>query len=222
MKFENGVVVLEKDETQAEVYTRFREAVLDNLIPLNKAIGFKLTSATDTSIASATDRNQSVIENMIEISNNVGKLIFLPKYDALSNTVLGTSNIINITEQQEKEVTSANAIFTSGGKKVDVLDKSIYLYYPVNKVGVRILAFEAAGVRTMEQNVEKMNELLSATSTKGGSSFFPLNTEHSLIDYVRIIPHTGKGDVRYRLFKGMTDDILTTLWKVYERGAANG
>lgn len=46
----------------------------------------------------------------------------------------------------------------------------------------------------------------------GNDTFFPLNTVHTLIDYVRVLPLTGdKIEVRY--YNGMTPELFQTIWK---------
>jgi hypothetical protein len=183
-------------------YHFFRVAVLDGHIPLNKAIGFKLFSSRNMEDLAAIDRHTSCLENMVELSKNVSKVIFI------SPTGFAVSS-----KEKTGNVTAGNAGFMSDGKEIKVLDGSVYMYNSTEPLGIRVFAYENTGYHLMEENVEIMRSIYSSDKEES-STFFPLNTEHSLIDYINILPFDGKS-IRYRLRGDFTEPDLAILWRRY-------
>lgn len=189
-------------EELREAYNMFRISVLDGLVPVTKAIGFKLFSSMNMEDLAAIDRHTSCLENMVELSKNVSKVIFI------SNTGFAVSS-----KEKVGDVTAGNAGFMSDGKEVKVLDESCYLYNSTEPLGIRVFVYENTGYHSMEENVELMRSIYSGNMEES-STFFPLNTNHSLIDYINILPFDGQ-TIRYRLKKGFTEEDLSILWKRY-------
>lgn len=189
-------------ENLREVYTLFREAILNGEIPLNKAVGFKLYSTTSMENLAAIDRHTACLENMIQLSKNISKLIFI-----------SPTGFVVTSYELTGDAYSGNINFTSDGTKIEVLDNSIYLFNSIEPLGVRIFAHENIGYRSMEENVEIMKTVYNSDREES-STFFPLNTEHVLVDYVNVLPFDGK-EIRYKISKNFKEEDLKILWNRY-------
>jgi hypothetical protein len=201
-EFSNGVMrVSASSKNLSEIYDLFRISVLDGHIPINKAIGFKLFSSMHMEDVAAIERHTSCLENMVELSKNVSKVVFMSPTGFVVNSGEKTGN-----------VTAGSAGFVSDGKPVQVLDSSVYLFNSLEPLGIRIFAHENTGYHLMSDNVEIMKKVYKEQS----STFFPLNTEHNLINYLNILPFNGR-DIRYKLRNGFSDENLKILWDRYLR-----
>lgn len=189
-------------EDLREAYDFFRISILDGLVPVNKAIGFKLYSSKNTEDLAAVDRHTSCLENMIELSKNVAKLIFV-----------SPTGFLVTSRERTGDVTAGNAHFFSDGKDVKVLDSSIYLFNSIEALGIRVFANESTGYHSMEDNVTAMKTIYRSDKEES-STFFPLNTNHTLNGYVRVLPFLGK-DIKYKLSDKFSEQDFNALWKSY-------
>lgn len=207
-------------QDKKEVYDIFRISVLDGLIPIKKVIGFKIISYDNVSNVGAVERHSSCLENMIQLSTNASKLIFVPR--------IPIGDFIN-TGIQTGVITSANAKFKNNTREVPVLDKKVYLYHANSDMGLRLYINENIGLHLMEENVDIMKQgwgeskessksLLGIDNASENSSmYFPLNTEHSLIEYLSVLPFRD-GEIRYKIRQGVSESDIEFLWHNYVNG----
>lgn len=195
-KLSEGVMELDCTEIERrEVYDLFRVSVLDGLIPISKVIGFKHKSAYSFEDVAAIERHQACKENMIELSKNISKLIFLDD----TGIFVDTAELIG-------EVYAYNAELTSNNNTVNVLDKNLYMYTTSEHCGIRFFVARQTGYKLVEENVKFMNNEFSKSF-----EFFPLNTAHTLLEYVRVLPYMDH-KIRYRLTDGIKDSDIEKLW----------
>lgn len=208
--FKDGIIHIKDEASPKEVFEDIRTSVYDNLIPVIKVVGFKTVDVFNPESVRASDRHNAILENMIELSGTFSELVILPYKDPGSARFLLPSNILNI-EQTSGEVTAGSAVFKSNGKKLEALNKTLYLYNALQPVAIRLVVTESTGFVTMERSVEMIRTYLADMDGFDPNSYFPLNNEFSLINYVRILPPVYK-EYKYTLRNGMTDEILNILW----------
>lgn len=208
--FKDGIIHMPGEENPIGVYTEIRSAIYDNDIPLIKVIGFKTVDRSNPDSVRASDRHNAILENMIELSGTFSDLILLPYNDTSSGRYMLPSNFVNANDMIGG-VTAGSAAFRANGKSLNALNKELYLFHALQAISIRMVVTETTGFITMEKSVEIIKGICSGMSDFDPNSYFPLNNEFSLVDYVRILPPTNKY-FRYKLRGGMTDDILNMLW----------
>jgi hypothetical protein len=198
-RFSNGELMLDCTASERrEIYDLFRVSILDGLIPISKVVGLKHTSSYNYSDVSAIDRHRACKENMMELARNVSKLIFVSDIGVSVDT-----------EETIGKIYANNAGFTSNSRLVEVLDGNIYLYTSIDYIGLRLFVLKQAGYNLLEDNVKKMRMELSRSY-----EYFPINSEHVLLDYVRVLPMFGD-KIRYRLINNISEKHIEKLWLDY-------
>jgi hypothetical protein len=188
---ETGLVT--PDDADKQTIHRFlRESILDAHLPVVKAVGFSLNASSTLHRQVATERCSYCLENMIEISSNLDDLVFLEVYNTrvTSDFELG-------------EVSLPNSVLTSNAKPIHVLYTNPHLLTNIKPLKLEIFVTENTGYKTMKDNSKIM----------GKNKYFPMNTYHNIISYVKILPFNG--DIRYRLTNGMTLEALKSLYVNY-------
>lgn len=204
--FRDGIIHMKGEADPRGTFDEIRTAVYDNKLPLLKVIGFKTVDKSNPDSVRASDRHNAILESMIELSNTFSELILMPNPDSPVNSM----RLLNIEEALGR-VTTGNAIFHCNGKRVQALNKEQYLYHALEPISVRLAVIEGTGFIHMEQSVDVIKELCSGMQGFDHRSYFPLNNEFTILDYVRILPPSG--DVfRYKAVNGMTDEALNILW----------
>lgn len=175
-----------------EGHAALRKAILDGEIPITMPIGFALNSPRNTSFISAIDRNHCCQESMIAVASNVSNII-------LSGEMGGIVDI----EEQVGDITTGNAKWRSLGRyDCRPINPDQHMFTATEPMSIKFFVHKAAGYHSMAENAAII----------GNDTFFPLNTVHTLIDYVRVLPLTGdKIEVRY--YNGMTPELFQAIWK---------
>lgn len=179
--FQQDRLIVPEDLKAVEfkLYRYFQQAILDSHLPVRKAVGFALITPTKLYKQSATERCSYCLENMIEIASNLDDKLFI--YDSRSNAV---SDITS-------EPITANSTFTASANPVRLLYIQPDIITPINQMGIEIFVVQSSGYRTMEANSALMHNI----------KYFPMNSYHSLNDYVRVLPY--QGEICYKLLHGL-------------------
>lgn len=173
------------DEDRKYFYRFFLQAIYDAHLPVTKAIGFALNTPKQLMKQSAVNRCSQCLENMIEIASNLDDKVFF-----------NVSNNIVSSGYMEGKISTEDVIFTSNAKQVEILCVKPYIMTSIQVLNLEIFVESGVGFRSMEENSREINK----------SKYFPLNSYHSLLGYVRVLPYNGH--IRYKLYRGMTPDKL--------------
>lgn len=175
-----------------EAYYELRTAIMDAKIPVSMPIGFKIVTPNSLDSITAVERNSACLESMVAISTNVKDILFVGEHGiwVQSEPLLG-------------QITTGNAAFRSNDKQeVEAVDKTVLMLTAVEQLRIRFFVYTAMGYHSMEEN----------SSVMGENGFFPLNTSHSLLSYIRVLPFDGKS-IRVVYKRGMTADIFARILK---------
>lgn len=174
-----------------EGHAKLRKAILDGEIPITMPIGFALNSPRNTSFISAIDRNHCCQESMIAVASNVSNII-------LSGDM---GDIVDI-EEQLGDITTGNAKWRSLGRyDCKPINPDQHMFTATEPMSIKFIVRKAAGYHSMAENAAII----------GNDTYFPLNTVHTLIDYVRVLPLTG-GHIEVRYYNGMTPELFQSIW----------
>lgn len=174
-----------------EGHAKLRKAILDGEIPITMPIGFALNSPRNTSFISAIDRNHCCQESMIAVASNVSNII-------LSGDI---GDIVDI-EEQLGDITTGNAKWRSLGRyDCKPINPDQHMFTATEPMSIKFIVRKAAGYHSMAENAAII----------GNDTYFPLNTVHTLIDYVRVLPLTG-GHIEVRYYNGMTPELFQSIW----------
>lgn len=179
-------------EDKRMLYRFMQQAILDAHLPVMKATGFSLNTPRKLYKQSATKRCSYCLENMIEIASNLDDKIFF-----------GVSNNHVISDQITGIVSADMDVFTSNTAAVKMLYLNKDIMTTIKPLSIDIYVDMDTGYKTMKDNSDRM----------GKSKYFPMNSYHTITDYVRVLPFNG--EVRYRLVNGMTLDILREMFLTY-------
>lgn len=168
-----------------------RKAILDGEIPITMPIGFALNSPRNTSFISAIDRNHSCQESMIAVASNVSNII-----------LVGDMGEVVDIEEKVGVITTGNAQWRSKGVyRCRPINPEQHMFTATEPMSVKFFVHKAAGYHSMAENAAVI----------GDSTYFPLNTVHTLIDYVRVLPLTGDA-IEVRYYNGMTPELFLDIW----------
>lgn len=174
-----------------EGHRRLRCAILDGEVRVTMPIGFTLNAPRNMHFLSAIDRNHCCQESVVAIATNIANIIFIGN--------IGSEISI---EEQEGVITTGNATWISKGKNAcRPICPDQYMFTATEPMSITFKVNKAAGYHSMADNAE----------TIGSSVFFPLNTVHSLIEYVRVLPLT-KDYIEVSYMKGMTPELFQQIW----------
>ncbi|WP_242823710.1 hypothetical protein [Pseudoflavonifractor capillosus] len=168
-----------------------RKAILDGEIPITMPVGFALNSPRNTSFISAIDRNHCCQESMIAVASNVSNIIL----------VGDVGEVVDI-EEQAGEITTGNAVWRSLGRHdCRPINPDQHMFTATDPMSIKFIVRKAAGYHSMAENAAFI----------GNDTYFPLNTVHALVDYIRVLPLRGdKIEVRY--YNGMTPEMFRNIW----------
>lgn len=216
MKFKNGKIVPEKGMSLHQLHDKIVKELYDSGIYVPKIIGFNIDNRSGRT-QKQLDRNHSVLENMITLSNILSKIVFIP-FKPLSLEGPKEFSMVRVDIPKRTRATTGNTKMLSQQMSVHAIDKELHLLTTIESVTLNLFVIDHVGYLPMEESSKLMTELL-ATMSKDPTSFFPMNVDFSLHDYIRILPPTGEKDyLEYRLFNGMTDELLN---HIYGRGVLN-
>lgn len=174
-----------------EGHARLRRVILDGELPITMPVGFALNSPRNTSFISAIDRNHCCQESMIAVAANVANIIL----------VGDMGNIVDI-EEQVGVITTGNARWRSMGRyDCRPINPDQHMFTATDPMSVKFVVNKATGYRSMAENAAII----------GNDTYFPLNTVHTLTDYIRILP-TIEDCIEVRYFYGMTPALFQSIW----------
>lgn len=181
----------------------FREAFLDNKIPITKIIGFYLKDK-ELSKNFAVKRSANCLNNPIEISNNLSKVVLEDTEGSIAATLYKTGDIY-----------SDDIYFVVNGAPVRLLNKDLYLMTLLKPTAICVILNSSTGSKTIEDNVEIMREKTKFMPNVDYEKYYPLNTLHSVAENIFILPFNGK-EIRYRLLRPEDDEIYSKMWEKYK------
>ena len=199
--FKEDHIEIPSDFNEEEKYLLYQfvlQAILDAHLPVAKAIGFSLNASKKLYKQSAIKRCSLCLENMVEIASNLDDKIFL---NVQNNRV--------ISGEITGKLTADMKVFTSNTKPVDILYIEPDIMTTIKPLSIDIYVDVDCGYNQMSINSLKI----------GKNNFFPMNTYHTVMDYVRVLPYNG--EIRYKLLNGMKPDMLKTLF-IYLLGLYSG
>ena len=222
--------------TANRVYDVFLSAVLDGHIPVTKPVGFSLENTG----SAATAKNMRFVgsgctcESVPYIASQLGKLIVLgwnpEKHGRVYQVLYPVPEAYNVTRNKPKDpiavVTGPDLKLNPGsadGEELSFMQNG----YPICHVNssaivLKVILAKSTGFKDMgyTSRTRFENEGYMSTNLNTESSYFYLNVNFSLIDYVRILPpnksfynsasKTVSVDVRFK--DGLTPDIFLELW----------
>lgn len=196
MVFDNVVIdgtkVQVKNQSLESGYREFREAIMDGKIPVYMPIGFSLNTPKNVSPTSAIDRNVCCQESMVAIATNVSNLIFIGN---ISNKIT--------CQEMDGEITTGNASWRSGGKhECKPINPNQHLLTAIAPMSIEFIMNKGTGYHSMAENSKIIGKTIC----------FPLNTSHTLIEYVRVLP-LMKNYIEIQYINGMTPETLTQIFK---------
>lgn len=173
-----------------EAHRLFRTTILDGQVPVRMPIGFTINSYKHPGAYSILDRNKSCQEATVAIATNISGIIFV-----------GNEDSICVSEEKAGVITTGNVLWTSKGKaSCTPVNKDRYLLTALDPVAILFHVAENTGFRSMAENSKLIKR-----------GYFPLNTVHSLNDYIRVLPeYSDHIEVRY--FNGMTPELFERIW----------
>lgn len=169
----------------------FRETILDGKVPVTMPIGFSIISPQTLSLTTAVGRNPSCQEATVAIAANVSGIIFVGAND----------NIVQSDEATGAITTGSATWKCKGTKNCTPICKDTYLFTGIRPVSIKFFVHQNAGFHPMSENADIIKK----------STFFPLNTVHTLIDYVRVLPAYSNG-IEVRYYNGMTPELFQRIW----------
>lgn len=201
----NGKLVTDITDREAlfQLDREFREAFLDNKIPITKIIGFYLEDR-DMTRNFAIRRSPNCLNNPVEISNNLSKVILESTEASISRTLYKTG-----------EIYSDNLAFVVNGTVLEILNKNEYLLTLLQPTSICAILNTTTGSKTIEDNVEIMREKAKYMRGVEPEKYYPINTLHSVAERIFILPFNGT-EIRYRLEKPEDDAVFTKLWEKYK------
>lgn len=202
------------------LYKKFREAFMDGKLSVKKPIGFKITNAKQSLETIAVSRSSLVLESQIELSKNISKLV-----------ICGNSAIQVKCTNLKGKIYAGNLNITSDNRSVKVLDPSVFILTAMQSLDLNLVIYPNSGFHLIEDNVEIMRDECLDNKQNIGSiggelvhpkadEYYPLNTDHSLIDYIRIIPFDSHR-IKYTITNNVRDEDLNNLWQSYREELEN-
>jgi hypothetical protein len=144
------------------------------------------------SLTSAIDRNHCCQESVIAVASNVSGIIL----------VGDVGEVVDI-DQQSGEVTTGNAHWRSNGKYAcRPISPNQYMFTATEPMSITFLVRKAAGYHSMGDNAKII----------GKSTYFPLISTHSLIEYIMVLPLDGD-EIEVLYLNGMTPELFKEIWE---------
>lgn len=188
----SGSKIIAPGRDLRESHRELRQIILDGQLPITMPIGFALNSPRNTSFISAIDRNHCCQESMIAVASNVSNII-----------LVGDMNQTVDIEEKEGAITTGNAVWRSRGRyDCKPINPDQYMFTATDPMSIKFIVHKATGYHSMAENAAII----------GNDTYFPLNTVHTLIDYVRVLPLEGD-HIEVRYHKGMTPELFRRIWE---------
>lgn len=185
----------------ALVYKFFRKSFMDGYIPIKKPIGFYIINKKSYN-SSEIYRNPAILESQIELIKNIAKI-----------TIVGNCATEVVAHDLIGKVKAGNLKLMSDGNPVKILDPSIEVMNCISNIDLGLIIHEDIGSRIMDENMEIILELTSEQGRRR-NNIYPLNTESTLIENIRILPF-NRFDIRYVLVGNISEKDMNALWKNY-------
>ena len=186
---EDGLYLNDSGLDPLEVYHFMHSAIADDHLPVSKVCGFNISAMTRSGAqGSVTERNTSVLENILEIAYNLTDKVFLNMNSSMA-TVSSYEGSLDLTQ--------VNDLVVSNAKYPKILHKSAHILTAIHPVTVKMKVVRGTGYSSMGNTAKKYLP---------DQSYFPMVVRFSIHDYCKVCPPMYKDKVAYRLFNGMTAD----------------
>lgn len=187
-------------------YKYIRTAVLYNLIPITKPVGFNISSGA-LNAAELLNRHERLLDNNIEIVTNLSSLIVHSKEYPESRMML-TPDISGVIDS-----TTANIMCNSVPVLIISPKQYICTTIDTRKLQLRLIVKTGTDESTTEDSSRFINDYIVEKGFPAGTVFTPLRTTFTLEPYVLIEPLIDN-EIRINL-EGITEDNFNILWNRY-------
>lgn len=179
------------------VFQKLHKLLYGGNIPITRVIGFKITSAVavqDTE--NMAERTSVCSEDLITIASRLSKLLFLDDKPQA-----------NLQSDFIGEVKLSDSKFIFAGDELEVISSLDILLHSLTPITLRIKLLKSTGYREPSDN---FNHIINNSSTTGKSTFIPIPSSHTLLDFVSIVPpeNINSNSVRVILRGGMKIEQL--------------
>lgn len=181
------------------IYKCFRASMLDGYIPIKKPIGFIVESRQYPQSANIVSRHPCLLESQLKMMENLSKLI-----------VVGNCASEVTTDLLQGKIKASNLGIQADGKPVRFLDPSVSICSAIKPIRIKMIINENVGYKIMEESYHSIDKLLK-TYGKEENRCIPLNVQHSLFDYIRVLPFNRK-EIRYTLVGNISEKDMNDLW----------
>ena len=234
LSYDNGVISIKNipdQDTANQVYDVFLSAVLDGHIPVTKPVGFSLENTASASRATNMRFVGSgcTCESVPYIASQLGKLIVLGWDPETDGRVYQVKYPIpsKKTKDPIPVVTGPDVYLNPGsadGKNLQFMQSGV----PICRVNgssvtLKVILSESTGFKDMSYTSRTRfnNDGYIGTNLNTESTYFYLNTNFSLVDYIRILPPQSRFynpasktvSVNVKFNSGLTPEIFLKLWE---------
>lgn len=188
-----------KGEALKAMYSNLLRMCLDGTMPITKIIGFSVKSDKHLE-TTVLNRSVSLLENQIEISSNLSKLIFtgLNINQCMINIPAGRIYAKDLVLPARRVKVEDKVVL----KHLKIINADTYLFTATEDIQLDLYLNKASGAFLIKDNVKQ----IKTVDTK----YYPLNSTHNLAPVIRFLPFDGYS-IRYRLSKGISEDNINEI-----------
>ena len=138
-------------------------------------------------------------EDLITIASRLSKLIFFTDCP-----------LANLQTDSIGEITIKDSKFIYAGNQLEVLSSSDILLHSLTPITLRVKLKKSTGYRDASSNFDY---IVNTSSTIGKSTFIPIPSSHTLLDFISVVPPQNINDslVRVIFRNGMKPEHLRRL-----------
>ena len=194
-RWDNNSVTCPNEETTRRVFQFLRQAILDKHVYIHKAYCFQLRGDAIDAKETISYRDKNFGDSYIEILKNLADKVFIKPGREYTRMYLsaGENTLLN------------NNFVDEDSKPVECLYTNPYIItsFPQNAY-IEVKCIYNCGYRSIEYN-----------STISEDLYFPSYTDHSLQEFVRVIPSISGHRIQLRYYNGMTPSMFVKVLHDY-------
>lgn len=188
-------------------YRLFERAIMDGDLPVMMPLGVAVDTS-DTRIKNILGYSQEVVEPVMQIADNVRDLLF---YGSTSRGQVVYRGRENRTLKGPQY--SGSIPWFANGYDIHCVEPDRLIFTALKPFGLTLIVRRYSGFRSMEENANLIPELFKGSTLNLKYVFFPLESNHNLLNYVHLAPYDGTDNIRVFYSNGMTPEILDRIWK---------
>lgn len=197
----NGRVLAPSKYDPWTAYRFILEAIYDGHLPITRIIGYHVTTSNSARTARSSrivERDQNCADDRLTIASNLTNILFVD-YTKPKAHVEEHTGVMRVSEIE----------FTYSRKPIPVLTTQDYMLTSLAGVSMDLTLSTSTGYKDANENYTK---IMSSKIAVSRTRYFPLFSYHNIIDFVKVLPFTGK-DIILRYEYGMTDAYLTEIFE---------